>query len=263
MQAPQQALLPSTHSASVLDVYRIVNLAEDIRLPVDSFLNPTASPWAVSLAKRSLDLMGALIALAILALPMIAIALLVRFTSSGPALFIQERVGKGGHLFKMMKFRSMTYRKDTGSGPGLTRTGDHRITPVGRWLRRLKLDELPQLINVLRGDMSMVGPRPKLPRYAALWDMPYRPGVTGAATLAFRREEEILGQFDPAELDACYERSIKPLKARVDVRYMCRATCWSDLRLIAATLLACIWPGITHRVIHFEESMKIARLRLD
>jgi lipopolysaccharide/colanic/teichoic acid biosynthesis glycosyltransferase len=88
--------------------------------------------------------------------------------------------------------------------------------------------------------MSLVGPRPKLPQYVAILNTPYRPGITGAATLAFRREEELLSRIHPAEMENFYHRHIKPLKARIDARYMCRATFWSDLRIIAATFLACL-----------------------
>lgn len=205
--------------------------------------NPTASEWSLSAGRRWLDAGSALAVLIMFALPMLIIGLCVRLSSAGPALFTQQRVGRGGRLFTIYKFRSMEIESGPAPGPGLTKAGDLRVTALGRWLRRLKLDELPQFINVLRGDMSLVGPRPKLPAYAAIVNMPYRPGITGAATLAFRREEEMLGRIHPSQLDSYYQQRIKPLKARIDVRYMCRATFASDMRLIGATFLACLRPS--------------------
>jgi lipopolysaccharide/colanic/teichoic acid biosynthesis glycosyltransferase len=206
------------------------------------FESPSASDWSISHCKRLLDVLVALLVLAVFAVPMLAIALCVRLTSKGSALFAQHRVGRGGHLFRIYKFRSMTAVAGGSVGPGLTRDGDRRITGVGRWLRKFKLDELPQFYNVLRGEMSLVGPRPKLPQYAGIVNMPYRPGITGAATLAFRREEDILSRIHPSQLDPFYLRHIRPLKARIDARYMCRATFWTDMRMIAATFLACVTP---------------------
>jgi lipopolysaccharide/colanic/teichoic acid biosynthesis glycosyltransferase len=204
---------------------------------IPSLESPTASAWCLSNSRRVFDFSFALLVLAVLAVPMLAIALCVRLTSRGPAFFAQYRVGRGGRLFRVYKFRSMTW--DAGHrGPGLTRSGDCRITAMGRWLRKLKLDELPQFYNVLRGEMSLVGPRPKLPCYTGIVNMPYRPGITGAATLAFRREEGLLNRIHPSLLDDYYSQHIRPLKTRMDVRYMCRATFWSDLRLIGATFLA-------------------------
>jgi lipopolysaccharide/colanic/teichoic acid biosynthesis glycosyltransferase len=213
---------------------------------------PPASAWTVSASRRVLEFSVALAVLIFLALPMLLIALCVRITSEGPALFVQKRVGRGGRLFGIYKFRSMTNR--SGAGPGLTRSGDGRVTTVGRWIRKFKLDELPQFYNVLRGEMSLVGPRPKLPLYESLFNMPYRPGITGAATLAFRNEEEILSAVHASQLDHFYARQIKPLKTRIDIEYMSQATLRSDLRLIAATFLACLAPEPIRRPVHTPDT---------
>lgn len=181
---------------------------------------------------------------------MLIIGACVRFTSKGRALFSQDRVGLDGQLFRIYKFRSMTQVSGTPSGQGLTKGGDSRITPVGRFLRRFKLDELPQSYNVLRGDMSIVGPRPKLPQYAEILNLPYRPGITGLATLAFRNEEGLLRSVDDADLDRIYDEQIKPLKARLDVCYMCHATLFSDLRIIAATALGALGIPLPIYTIH-------------
>jgi len=204
--------------------------------------NPSASNWSLSLSKRMLDLSVAVPVLVVFGLPMLAIALCVRLSSPGPAFFSQQRVGRGERLFRIYKFRSMTFSRAP-AGPSLTHDDDHRSTGLGRWLRRLKIDELPQLYNVLRGEMSFVGPRPKLPQYAGIANMPYRPGIAGAATLAFVREGKLLSRVHPSQLDLFYALHIRPLKARIDVRYMRHATLWSDLRLIGATFLACLAPA--------------------
>jgi lipopolysaccharide/colanic/teichoic acid biosynthesis glycosyltransferase len=204
------------------------------------FYNPSASNWSVCRSKRVFDVAIAIMVLAFFAMPMLLIAMCVRLSSKGPAIFAQNRMGRRGRLFAIYKFRSMEENFGSNPGPGLTKNGDCRITSLGRWLRKLKLDELPQFYNVLRGDMSLVGPRPKLPQFVEIINMPYRPGITGAATILFRNEEDILSRVHPSQLEDFYHQRIKPVKARVDVRYMRRATLWTDIRIFASTLLSCL-----------------------
>ena len=201
-----------------------------------------ATAWSLSSSKRLLDMVVAVLVLIVFAIPMLLISILIRLTSDGPVIFVQKRVGMNGRHFSIYKFRSMEAKPEKRHGPSLTREGDVRITGVGRWLRKFKLDELPQFYNVLRGDMSLVGPRPKLPQYAEQRCLHFRPGITGAATIAFRSEEEILKHIDVVHLEHFYLRRIKPLKERIDLRYMRNATMWSDLVLIVKTLKVSFEP---------------------
>jgi lipopolysaccharide/colanic/teichoic acid biosynthesis glycosyltransferase len=195
------------------------------------------SAWSLSDAKRLFDLAAAVIGLVTFFPLMLLIGLLIGISSPGPILFRQRRMGRRGALFTIYKFRTMVV--DSERGPCITVQGDTRITRIGILLRKFKLDELPQFINVINGDMSFVGPRPKLPHHESL-HMPFRPGITGAATLAFRCEEELLRRVPGHELDLFYARTIKPLKAKLDWEYMQRATWWSDLGLLWCTATACI-----------------------
>ena len=196
------------------------------------------NPWVVSKTRSCLDRIVAIFILIVLFPAMLAIMLAVRLTSHGPALFRQRRAGRNREEFILYKFRSMC--ADNPEGPAITVSGDCRITPVGSFLRRYKLDELPQFWNVLKGNMSLVGPRPKLPHHEAL-DLPYRPGITGIATLAFRDEEKILSGIPHDQLEAFYEICIKPRKARLDQEYMLRATPGSDLKLLWRTCASCLF----------------------
>ena len=138
-------------------------------------------------------------------------------------------------------------------GPCLTKRGDPRVTRFGGFLRKYKLDELPQLVNVLRGDMSLVGPRPKLPHLEVM-HMPFRPGLTGAATIAFRCEEEMLQDIPDEELEAYYCRTIKPLKAKIDWDYMREATLASDFSLLYETAFCCVSSRSNTWAVDFSKS---------
>lgn len=223
---------------------------------------PPASSWIISRTRRSFDIFIALFALIISAIPMLIIAICVRITSKGEILFSQNRMGLGGRLFRIHKFRSMAENRGKNAGHGLTMDGDLRVTPIGRFIRKFKLDELPQFYNVLRGDMSLVGPRPKMPRYAGFSKMPYRPGITGVATVAFRCEGEILRSVDADRMDLFYTEQIKPLKARLDACYMCGATPFSDICVLASTALSCIMPEkvpvVTHATLTSVRTKRIS-----
>lgn len=186
------------------------------------------STWTLSKSKRIFDCACVAAALPILIPLLLLVALSVRVTSRGPVLFLQKRVGRGGRPFTIVKFRTL-YASDA------NRAGDLRFTKIGRFLRRWKLDELPQLFNVLAGDMSLVGPRPKMREYE-LENPRCRPGITGAATLVFAREEDLLSQFACLCSGDAYRTVVMPAKLRLDTVYMAQATFLSDLRLLASTL---------------------------
>lgn len=195
---------------------------------------PVASPWCMSPLKRLFDLVCAIPALFLFSFAMLIIGMLVRLTSKGPSLFRQQRIGLYRRTFTIYKFRTM-YHGAPSAGPCVTKVGDSRLTPLGRLLRKYKLDELPQLYNVLRGDMSLVGPRPKLPQHELL-EMQCRPGITGAATLAFANEEFLLQQIPGGNLEQFHVRMVSPLKRLLDCRYHQRASFRSDLGLLVKTI---------------------------
>ncbi len=191
------------------------------------------SSWCVSTAKRTFDLICVTPALILISPLLGLVAMAVRFTSPGPVIFRQQRAGRHRKLFTIYKFRTMVHDSNA-NGSNLTATGDPRITRIGHFLRRWKLDELPQLLNVLRGDMSLVGPRPKLPQLE-LTSMPCRPGVTGAATLLFRKEQHILREVDADQIASFYSQYIAPAKVEIDAAYMRSATLLSDLGILWTT----------------------------
>jgi lipopolysaccharide/colanic/teichoic acid biosynthesis glycosyltransferase len=189
--------------------------------------------------KRGLDLTVAALGLALLAPLFALVALCIRLDSPGPVFFRQERVGRGGRIFRIHKFRTMVADAPS-RGLGITVGEDVRITRVGRWLRRSKLDELPQLIDVLAGHMSLVGPRPELPRYVALYPadlrsqlLRVRPGITDPASLQFADEATLLAASTDPERQ--YLEVLLPAKLRLSVDYARRATLISDLGVLVRT----------------------------
>src|SRR2546429_2712399 len=182
--------------------------------------------------------------LLVLVAPLLAVvSCAILLTSGRPVVYRGPRVGRDGRPFHILKLRTM--RPDSDAGRHVTVAGDDRVTRVGRLLRLTKLDELPQLVNVLRGDMALVGPRPESPRYVARYTpeqravLSVRPGITGAAQVAYSQEERLLAGPDP---EAVYLGAIMPDKLAIDLAYVRRRSAWLDLRLIALTLVAVFRP---------------------
>ncbi|NIT59139.1 MAG: sugar transferase [Aliifodinibius sp.] len=195
--------------------------------------------------KRIFDFTAALLGL-ILLLPIFGvIAIAIKWDSRGPVFFKQKRMGKGGTIFHIYKFRTMVSDADR-TGCPITVWNDHRITRVGGILRKYRLDELPQLINVVLGDMSLVGPRPELPKYKRCYSgsfravLEVRPGITDPATLYFRDETTLLrGRADPEEY---YLEEILPKKLQSNLAYLSESTLRKDVQLIFKTLTVSFSP---------------------
>lgn len=247
LQTEQQAQHP-TNQVENKRGERAHSASRHLLRSLDSDLETTAGKrWSSSVAKRWMDIAVSIVVLVMGFVPGLLTYILICLTSGYPGMFRQRRVGLHGRLFTIYKFRTMEVARDGRRDPSLTRDGDARITPIGRLLRKLKLDELPQFYNVLRGDMSVVGPRPKLPQYASSSDLFYVPGITGLATLVFRDEEAMLKDVSAGELDAFYEAQIKPLKARVDLRYMKNASFASDAWIICLTAFPFLGASLKRR----------------
>ncbi len=190
-------------------------------------------------ATRVFDFLSALLGLLVL-LPFLAIiALLVKLQDGGPVFYRQERVGRQGRPFRIWKFRPMVVDADRVGKP-LTVGADPRVTRIGAVLRRWKLDELPQLLNVVAGEMGLVGPRPEVPKYVARYTeaqrrvLELRPGVTDLASIAYRNESELLAGLEDPE--GHYIGTILPDKIRINLDYAAKAGLWRNLKVILATL---------------------------
>ena len=197
-----------------------------------------------STGKRAFDLFAAIVGLMFLWPAFLLIAVLMKLSSEGPVFYGQERVGKSGRRFKIIKFRTMRVDADR-QGPSITVGNDSRITSVGRMLRRMKVDELPQLWNVLKGDMSLVGPRPELPIYVAGYTeeqesvLKVRPGITDPASLAYRQEAELLSQ--QADPESYYRAVVLPHKLALNLEYIRQMSFAFDLALLAKTCSAVLF----------------------
>ena len=188
--------------------------------------------------KRLFDFVAALCGLVVLSPLLLLVTLAVILSMGWPVFFRQVRVGKNGTPFKIIKFRTMINNAEK-EGLDLTTGNDPRITALGKFLRKTKIDELPQLINVLKGEMSIVGPRPEVPRFVRLYSeeqgrvLQVRPGLTDTASIVYRDEEKILARFD--DVETAYIEKIMPAKLKLNLAYISRATFWTDLGIILKT----------------------------
>jgi lipopolysaccharide/colanic/teichoic acid biosynthesis glycosyltransferase len=186
---------------------------------------------------RVFDVVCAVIGLVLLSPFFLLIAVAIKLDDGGPVFYRQSRVGKRFHNFRLFKFRSMAVNADRAGS--LTAPGDPRLTRTGRWLRRYKFDELPQLFNVVTGDMQLVGARPEVEPYVTMFRHQYaeillqRPGITDPATLAYRHEDQC---FNTTEIEKQYVEEILPSKLRLSLAYQQRRTFWSDLKIIFQTV---------------------------
>lgn len=234
-------MTPSAHKDPEAGADPAATAFDDTASGLDGSSRPPVSPGL----PRAFDVVCSALGLLALSPVLVLVALAVAVSSRGPILFRQTRIGYRGRPFTFYKFRSMRVAEE---GLPLTASGDRRVTRVGKWLRKLKLDELPELFNVLRGDMALVGPRPEVPRYVDLDDplwrlvLGVRPGLTDPVTLRLRNEEELLGALagDP---DDFYTSSLLPFKLRGYRGYILRRSWRSDLWVLWTTILGILLPG--------------------
>lgn len=205
------------------------------------------------MAKRLMDITLAGLGLLLLSPLMAAIALAIKLEDGGPAFYCGERVGQGGSHFRMLKFRSMVEEADRTGGP-LVAEDDPRVTGIGRLLRKSKLDELPQLINVLLGEMSVVGPRPEVPELVQLYSpeelaiLAVRPGITDWASLYYHDEAAALARHG-AEPDQAYQTVVRPSKVRLQLLYADERSFRTDCQILGLTLLRVLgWERLPGRV---------------
>ncbi len=193
------------------------------------------------MGKRLMDIIASGVGLIILAPFFLLFSIVIKIDSRGPVFYLQKRVGKGGRLFKLFKFRTMRRGADK-LAPITVGKRDARITRIGNVLRKFKLDELPQLINVFKGEMSLVGPRPELKKFVDLYNeqqqkvIGIKPGITDYASIQFRNENDLLeGKDDPVDF---YIKEIMPLKLSLNLKYIDERSLWLDLKIITRTLVS-------------------------
>ena len=193
--------------------------------------------------KRLFDILASGIGIIILSPVLLIIALRIKTGSDGPVFFKQVRVGKDGKEFEILKFRTMVVDAEK-MGRQITVGADNRITKVGGFLRKYKLDELPQLFNVFKGDMSLVGPRPEVPRYVKLYTeeqrkvLSVKPGITDLASIRYRDENELLGKAENP--DEFYINTIMPDKLALNMEYIKKSNVFYDIYIIIETIIKCL-----------------------
>lgn len=208
--------------------------------------------------KRAFDLSACIIALAILSPVFLAVMAVLRVTGEGEVFYRQTRIGRQGRPFGLLKFATMLKDSPSMTGGYLTAKEDPRILPVGRFLRATKINELPQLLNIIAGDMSLIGPRPQAPPHFEVFPehvqqeiIKVRPGLSGIGSIFFRGEEELLARYDQDERDRVYAEVIAPYKGDLEVWYVRNQTIGLDLKLIFLTIWVVLVPGsrIHHRIL--------------
>jgi lipopolysaccharide/colanic/teichoic acid biosynthesis glycosyltransferase len=206
--------------------------------------------------KRFFDLLFSSIGLLLLQPLFVVTAIMIKVDSTGPIFFRQERIGKNFRRFMIYKFRTMVVNAEE-KGLRITSGGDRRVTKVGRILRKFKIDELPQLFNVLKGDMSLVGPRPEVEEYVTLYEEDYReilkrrPGITDVSSIIFREEEAVLkNQVDP---EGYYKKILLPEKIRLTKEYIEKSSFLYDLKLVLNTLHRIFYPPDVSRDGHRQK----------
>lgn len=193
--------------------------------------------------KRAFDFVSSFLGIIVLSPVLLIICISIKITSPGPILFKQKRVGINGKCFNILKFRTMVVDAEK-MGKQITVGADKRITSAGKFLRKYKLDELPQLFNVLKGDMSLVGPRPEVPRYVELYNeeqrkvLNVRPGITDLASLRYRDENDILGEVNNPE--EYYINTIMPDKLSLNLEYINNNNFFYDIGIIFKTIIKCL-----------------------
>ena len=206
----------------------------------ERYYNIIKSKRLSCILKRITDYTAAVVLFVLLIIPCVVIAIIIKATSKGPVLFCQTRVGKYGRHFKIYKFRTMITEQPKGSTQ-ITVGKDPRITSVGHFLRKYRLDELPQVLNLLKGDMSIVGTRPEVPKYVEQYKdymmatLLLRPGITGIASIAFKDESELLdGADDPEKV---YVEKILPQKMKMSLEYIEKLSWCYDIKLMVSTVI--------------------------